>query len=288
MAAAIADATRRRAHGSDGPCSFHLGPVPSLTYREYAPPSALRPYLVCAWTLEIGAGTRSLRQRILPDGCADIVWIGGKAPIVVGPMTRSVLATSAAGTTVVGLRFRPEAGARVLGVPGCELTDRHVPLDQLWRSQAVNEISERLLEQRSNVRRVAVAQSLLVSRRDLFAAPDPVVQHALSLIGSVRRVPVETLADEIGISARQLRRRFTASTGYSPKGFQRILRFQRLLAIAKANPSARLDHLALLADYADQAHMTREVGQFASARPTALLGRVVSALALSDLLTSPE
>ena len=216
------------------------------------------------------------------------MWIGEKEPIVVGPMTRSVLSTSEAETRVVGLRFRPEAGARVLGVPACELTDRHVALDQLWRSPAVTEISERLLEPVSSIRRVAVAQSLLVSHRDLFAAPDPVVQQALSLVGAVRRVQVEKLADEIGISARQLRRRFTASTGYSPKGFQRILRFQRLLAIAKANPSTRLDHLALMAGYADQAHMTREVGQFAGARPTALLGRVVSALARSDLLTSPE
>jgi len=270
------------------PCSFHLGAAPSVIYREYAPPSALRPYLVCAWTLDIGAGHRSLRQRILPDGCADIVWIGEKAPIVVGPMTRSVPSTSEAETRVVGLRFRPEAGARVLGVPAGELTDRHVPLDQLWRSDAVDEISARLLEQRSSVRKVAVAQSLLISRRDLFAAPDPVVQQALALIGAVRDVQVEKLADEIGISARQLRRRFTASTGYSPKAFQRILRFQRLLAIANANPSTRLDHLALMGGYADQAHMTREVGQFAGARPTALLGKVVSALALSDLLTSPE
>jgi AraC-like DNA-binding protein len=277
--------TKDRSFGSI-PCSLHLAASPTSIYREYAPPPALRAYLVCSWTLEITAGRRPHRQRILPDGCSDIIWIGEAPPIVVGPMTHSALATSDAGTTLVGLRFRPEAGARVLGVAAHELVDRHVRLDQLWHRQYVNDASERLLAQRTGAAQVGAAQALLVLRRAKIGARDFAVEHALSRVTAVGRI--DKMATELGMSERQLRRRFLASVGYGPKTFQRILRFQKLLAIAKTHPSRRLDHVALLAGYSDQAHMTREVGQFAGVTPSALLGRVVSALALSELLTLHE
>jgi AraC-like DNA-binding protein len=176
-----------------------------------------------------------------------------------------------AGTTPVGLRLRPEARARTLGVPAQEVVDRHVRLDQLWRRQEVRDASERLLEQRTAAARVATAQSLFASRRDEIGSRDSIVEHAASLVTAAERV--DRVAREPGISERQLHRRFLASVGHGPKTFQRIVRFQKLLAIARAHPSTRLDHVALLAGYADQAHMTREVGQFARVTPSALLGK---------------
>jgi AraC-like DNA-binding protein len=280
-------ATSRNVRAHDAPlgsvpCSIHLATLPTSIYREYGPLPAFRRHLVCAWTLEIAAGTRRHHQRVLPDGCADIVWIGDAPPIVVGPMTRSAISTSDAGTTLVGLRLRPDAGARVLGVSAHEVVDRHVRLDQLWRRQEVSDASERLLEARTAAARVAAAQSLLASRQDEIGSRDSIIANAVSLLTAAERV--DRIATVLGISERHLRRRFVASVGYSPKTFQRILRFQKLLAIARAHSSKRLDQVALLAGYADQAHMTREVGQFAAVTPSALLGNVVSALALSDLL----
>src|SRR5688572_4365887 len=169
MPSALQAMPRVRAHDASlgsVPCSLHLAALPTSIYREYAPLPALRRHLVCAWTLEIADGTRRHHQRVLPDGCSDIVWIGEVAPVVVGPMTHSDLSTAEAGTTLVGLRLRPEAGPRVLGVPAQEVVDRHVRLDQLWRRQDVSDASERLLEQRTAAARVATAQLLLASRQD--------------------------------------------------------------------------------------------------------------------------
>jgi AraC-like DNA-binding protein len=269
---------------ANAPCSLQFGAGPSSVYGEYAPPRDAMPYLVCAWTLEIGAGDQHHRQRVLPDGCADVLWIGNARPIVVGPMTRSALSTTEAGTTLVGLRFRPDAAARVFGVAAHELADRRAPLDELWSRRTVNDVSERLWEQPTTAGRLAVVQRFAASRRDRIGAPDAAVQHAISLLTTPRNGRVETLARQLRISERQLRRRFVVSVGYSPKVFHRIVRFQRLLALANAAPSKRRDVLALHAGYADQAHMTREVGEFAGVTPSALLGRVDSALTLSDLL----
>jgi AraC-like DNA-binding protein len=269
---------------ANAPCTLQVGAEPASIYREYAPPPDLMPYVICAWTLEISAGDRQHRQRVLPDGCSDIVWIGDTSPIAVGPMTRSALSTTAPGTTLVGLRFRPEASARVLGVAAHELADRCVPLNELWSRGVVDDVSERVWEQRTTAGRLAVVQRLVASRREVIGAPDPAVQHAIALLTAVRNDRVEGLARQLSMSERHLRRRFVATVGYSPKVFHRIVRFQKLLALANAARSTRLHALALDAGYADQSHMTREIGEFAGVTPSALLGRVESALTLSDLL----
>jgi AraC-like DNA-binding protein len=249
-----------------------------VIYREYAPPPAIAELLICSWTLEVGRDRPVHQQRVLPDGCTDIVWFGHASPLAVGPMTRPVLATIEPGTILVGLRFRPEVASRVLGLPAHELTDREVPLSELWRQPLVADISGRLRDERVAARRVALAQSLIASRSEAIRGPDPVANQAVSLLTSGRSDRIETLASHIGISERHLHRRFMASVGYSPKTFQRIVRFQKLLALAEAGSPTLLGDVSLAAGYADQAHMTREVVKFAGVTPGALLGTVASAL----------
>ena len=260
------------------PCSLPVATEPASVYREHAPPPALAEFLICAWTLETRASAQLHQQRVLPDGCADIVWFGDAPPVVVGPMTQSVLATTEAGTKLVGLRFRPEVASRVLGVPAHELTDRDVPLDEIWQRHTIEPSCDRLRQAGTIAERAAIAQSLLASRCDAIRPPDAVVQHAVSLITTGRCERVEELARHLGISERHLHRRFVASVGYSPKTFQRIVRFQKLLALTEADSRTQLGDVSLAAGYADQAHMTREVVEFAGVTPGALLGKVASAL----------
>ena len=68
------------------------------------------------------------------------------------------------------------------------------------------------------------------------------------------RVRVDRLADELGFSERQLRRRFDDAVGYGPKTLQRILRLGQFLAASGTDIVAA----AIDAGYADQAHLTRE------------------------------
>lgn len=72
--------------------------------------------------------------------------------------------------------------------------------------------------------------------------------------------------------------------GYGPKTFQSVLRFQRLLKIAKESDIRQaLAELAADAGYADQAHMTREFRRFANVQPTELLRSAECTLQMSDL-----
>jgi AraC-like DNA-binding protein len=100
---------------------------------------------------------------------------------------------------------------------------------------------------------------------------------------------VAELGAELGISERQLRRRFADAVGYGPKTLARILRFQRFLALAADEaaqggsgapvasyrwaPPPRVDlaGLAFAAGYADQAHLTRECRRLAGRTPAELV-----------------
>ena len=101
----------------------------------------------------------------------------------------------------------------------------------------------------------------------LAAAPaDGAVAEAVRRLDRPR-ARVETLADDLGLSERQLRRRFHAAAGYGPKTLARVLRFRRFLMAADSD----LARAALDAGYADQSHLTRECTRLAGRPPAALL-----------------
>jgi AraC-like DNA-binding protein len=110
-----------------------------------------------------------------------------------------------------------------------------------------------------------------------FARVEPVVDrpvaHAIEMLRAGSTLPVCGVASTVGMSERQLRRRFAAAVGYGPKRFGRIMRFQRLLdRIHAGSDRIRWSELAIEAGYADQPHMINECLAFAGTPPTALPG----------------
>ncbi|MGH9261885.1 MAG: DUF6597 domain-containing transcriptional factor, partial [Acidimicrobiales bacterium] len=70
-------------------------PPPVPAYREAAPPADLAQVVACLWTRHGGDGATPT-TRVVPDGCADLMWItdGGTAGLVVaGPDTHAHLST---------------------------------------------------------------------------------------------------------------------------------------------------------------------------------------------------
>jgi AraC-like DNA-binding protein len=217
-------------------------------YEEIAAPP-----LACLWVR-----TAPRETAIVPDACSDLVWQAGRGAFVAGPDTGPVAVTSHAGARFVGARFLPGAGGVAFGLPLSELRDQRVALEELRP-----DLAERLpgdLEPDEALRRIAEIA---------LAAPpaDAAVAEAARRLGDPR-TRVDTLAGDLGLSERQLRRRCHAGAGYGPKTLQRVLRFRRFLTSADRD----LASAAFAAGYADQSHLTRECARLAGATPAALLG----------------
>ncbi len=257
--------------------------VPRSCYREFRPAPALAAHVLCFWAQAIGDGRSGHPHRVLPDGCVDIVWIGAAPPAVAGPATRPVIVDLPPRTIVVGVRCHPGTAPALLGLPAAELLDREVPLGQVW-GRSADELSARIGAEATVADKLALAEAALAARASEARPADPLVAAAVRWLARHPGGPVERLSELLDIGSRQLRRRFRASVGYGPKTLQRVLRLQRVLALAGRGAGARgLAALAADAGYADQAHMTRELAALTGRVPTALLANPGSTLAMSDL-----
>jgi AraC-like DNA-binding protein len=219
--------------------------------------------VACLWT---GTATGG---RVLPDGCADVVWAGG-ALMVAGPATGPVLPGLRPGAPVIGVRFRTGAAGAALGLPASQLLDQTVPLEELWGAEAAR-IAEALAE--AGVPAVALGRlAAAVGRRLEGAEPEDRLVRAAVVATAERPRSVRELGRALGIGERQLLRRFERAVGYGPATLARVARFQRFLALAqRAGRGAALGRLAAEAGYADQAHLARECRRLAGVTPRALL-----------------
>lgn len=237
----------------------------SATYRESPPPAALASHACCVWANAAGAGDHV--ERVLPDGCADIVWIDGEGIVVAGPATRVVLVDIPAGAAALGVRFGPGAAGAALGVSASEVRDRTVALEDLWGAPAT-ELAERLA-MAPPAHRLALLGAAVARRLEGARAPDSLVTRASALLA--HGVPVAATSRHVALTDRHLRRRFHDAVGYGPKTLQRVLRLRRFLALAEAGATPGLARVAAEAGYADQAHLTRECAELSGLPPAALL-----------------
>jgi AraC-like DNA-binding protein len=250
-------------------------------YREFPVPASLANYFLCFWKQAI-IGSGEYAHLVLPDACIDIVFVSDDPPIVVGPWTDPFVVRFPAGTKIVGARLHPGLGPSVLGIPAAELLNRSAPLSEVSGTGGVRfglPLNEPML-----VSKVSGLAETLARATASATTPDGAVVASIRWLARRPHATVEQLSQWIGLSHRQLQRRFSAAVGYGPKMFQSVLRFQRLLNFASrpASPASLAD-LAAVAGYADQAHMTREVRRFAGCQPTVLLPSAECTLRMSDL-----
>ena len=202
----------------------------------------------CCWEQRVAVGTV---QRVLPDGCADLLLFESGVREVVGLSDLVATPFLPANTLLRGIRFRPEAVGAAFGVDAAALRNRTVALADVVGSRHTRRLAD---EPRID----AWIRSVELDRRAVAAVR--------LLAGGVR---VEDVSARIGLSVRQLQRIVLAEVGVGPKTFQRIARLNRFLADAQRGDG--LARAAFAAGYADQAHMTREVRRLSGRTPAALL-----------------
>jgi AraC-like DNA-binding protein len=243
-------------------------PTAVSDYREFEPPPALKRYLVCLWTQSVSQLQGAYLDRVLPDGCLDIVFVNDDPPTVVGPWTRSFVAQLAPGTNILGIRFLPGRATAFLRLPASEVLNESVPLSSLGNNAARAACNQIGPDSCPSARRQRLEAALL----EVLGSVQPVDRSMMAAIAWLARHPrgrIQELSQWLGLSNRHLQRRFAATVGYRPKVFQSVLRFQRLVSLSnRASNRLNLAARSWEAGYADQAHMTREVRCFSGIQPS--------------------
>jgi AraC-like DNA-binding protein len=232
-------------------------------YAEWSPPAPLRGAVTCLWASFVPEAADG-KGLVLPDACSDLIWEQGVGAYMAGPDTGPVRTTSKAGTAFAGVRFGPSAGGQVLGLPLSEIRDQRVGLADLLPA-AAKRLPATLEPAEAAARMLDVAGRLAAD-----AAPDVAVVRAAVLLRDPS-ARAEDIADAVGLSMRQFRRRCHAAAGYGPKTLQRVLRFQRFVRhLDTSSGACDLASAAAESGYADQAHLTRECTVLSGLTPAAL------------------
>jgi AraC-like DNA-binding protein len=239
--------------------------VTASSYREWRPRPSWCRVVQCWWEQRVTGG--QYVQRVLPDSCADIIVAADGRAVVAGPAYHVSLPELPAGT-VRGLRLRPEAIGAVFGLDATVLVDATTPLDAVVSSHRAAAVAEMLM-----AGDLAGDDGGDETRRwwtDVVI--DGRVGAACAALGSDVTITVDQVADDVGLSGRQLRRLPLEATGQGPKMHQRVGRLQRFLDLAERGPfPLRLAEVAAASGYADQAHLCREVQDLGGTTPANLL-----------------
>ncbi|HEX5725541.1 MAG TPA: helix-turn-helix domain-containing protein [Longimicrobiaceae bacterium] len=251
----------------------------AAVYREHAPSPALADLVECYWTIHAHLPAGETRpNRVLPDGCMDVIFDLGDPPLrggcslrsyAVGAMRQPLLTHLAGRVELVGVRFRPGGAPRLLGVAAHELADRTAPLHDLWH-QPGRDLEEAVAGAPA-AERMRVLDAALLRRLGGGYRRDPAVACAAALIArSGGRLPVRALHEPLGITRRHLERIFAEAVGLTPKLACRVARFHAALRLMDGAPGLGWSRLALEAGFYDQAHLIREFRDLSGLTPVAL------------------
>jgi AraC-like DNA-binding protein len=254
--------------------------------RFYTPAPPLSLFVEDFWLYD-NYEPRHARERILPSGTVELVinLIDDElrvydrvrpgvcerfsGAIVSGTYDRFFVIDTAEEASVLGVHFRPGGALPFFDLPISELFDHHVDLDTVWgRSSA--ELRERLISATRPIDKFRVLEAILFARLRSASTQRPVVRFAVDRLSRSGAPAVRALSEEVGLSHRRFIEVFKTHVGLTPKLFQRVQRFQRLLAVARRAPTREWSDLALDGGFYDQSHLIRDFVELSGFSPAEL------------------
>jgi AraC-like DNA-binding protein len=220
---------------------------------------ALAPFVAHFWWVR-WSGQRRTEVATLPHPSVHITFEGpGGQARVGGVGTGRFTRTLEDSGRVFGVKFRPAAFSPWLKKPLWLLTDRVVPVRQIF-GRAGAQLQRALGEVASVEEAIAVAEPWLCARLPELPAQVAALRDLTERIAVDREIlKVEDAASLAGLSVRALQRRFRACVGVSAKWVIRRYRLHEALERLRAPTSApSVAELAAQLGYFDQAHFTRE------------------------------
>jgi AraC-like DNA-binding protein len=157
--------------------------------------------------------------------------------------------------------------APLLGVAADTLTDQFVPLREIWG--ACDELCDDLIAADSVAEVLDVLSDALEARTRHETASAHLARRAVRMFET--EIRVDSVAKQLGVTSRHLRRAFVESVGVAPKEFVRGVRLQR--AIQRTTTDHDWGRIANDVGYYDQSHLIADFRDLVGLTPGAYLAR---------------
>lgn len=217
-----------------------------------------------------------LRMDSFPDGRTRIALLVTKnrqctGLWVMGPRTSAMFKTSHGVDCAVVATIKPGWASALLDLPTSELTDQTIRLHTLWGDDAlpltcsVSRAPEALAEH-------FVTAALARKRKREESSSARLARHAVRMLDA-EALPVESVAERLGVTSRHLRRTFVENVGVGPKEFARASRLKRALRLSQT--AGDWGDVASNAGYFDQSHFTTDFKALMGVTPSRFAQRAV-------------
>lgn len=237
------------------------------SHRVPAPP--LGAFIELLWLYESYAVPHR-QERLMPNGSMELVFLLS-APraeaVVAGAYSRFAVLDTSQPAFLLGVHFRPGGAFPFLGMPAGELHNLDVTLEDLWGAQAACDLHERLVAAPAPDAKFDLLEATLIARASTLHREGAVPWA----IRALHKSSVAEVTSAIGMSGRGFIDAFRRETGYTPKVFHRVRRFQRLLRRVHGNRDVNWSDAALACGYYDQSHLIRDFRAFSGLNPSQYL-----------------
>lgn len=254
-----------------------------MVYCKYQPSIVLLPFVMCYYVWESQEAVEvALEVHSPPNGLGGMVfnygdpyqvqlpnakWENVPRSFIVGQFTKNYTLRLSGRPGMIGIAFRPAGLSNVLGVPMIAFTNLRIELKLVLGSEAA-QVEQRILESKTSQQRITVLEEFLLKKLYNSSLKIDLEDYALASIVQQKGIlSISQLSDELCISPRQLRRRFTEKVGISPKLFSRIKRFNYVSHLSTSTSGNWMD-IVDEGGYYDQAHFIRDFYDFSGKKPS--------------------
>jgi len=253
-----------------------------MNYKVCDPVPGLQPFVKCFWTLEDECPGKPARQRVIPDGCMEMIFHYGdpytqyfdNGSFIIQPrcfifgQITSYIEIAPTGTSgIVAARFLPEGLMPFLPVPVSSLENKAVSLEEIFGDQG-KILGETVISAPGNIERIKLIEDFLMERLAQPQAIDSITKACVKeIFQSKGKEGMMKLAHKMNINRRNMERRFTTAIGMSPKQLSKVVRLQAAVKMLGQKKFSSLTSLAYENGYYDQAHFIKDFKEFTGVSP---------------------
>lgn len=256
-----------------------------MNYQSFQPHPDLEAIIKCYWILEVPDGTDAPRQRIVPDGCIEMIFTLGEdikrftsesddefviqpRAMILGQITEPFYIQPTGYVNTFAVRFYPYGFANFVTIPVKNLANKETPLALLFGEQVASDLEQKIIHAPDTKDRIKITEAFLSDRLNNTATIDSIVKStvdALLLTNGSESIN-SILKDDLS-KRRQLERNFVKQIGISPKQLGKVIRLQTALKLLLARQTENLTEIAYESEYYDQAHFIKDFKEFTGTNP---------------------
>ena len=150
-----------------------------MNYETFYPHPDLESLVKCYWTLEVPFDKNSPKQRIVPDGCIEMIFMLGDdvrryiteeefiiqpRTMVIGQITEPFLIQPVGHVHTFAVRFYPYGFANFAATTIKHLANKETPINQLFGDDLAHKLEHEIVNASTTKQRIEIAEEFLLQR----------------------------------------------------------------------------------------------------------------------------